>query len=91
MSRHPAVFVWGMLVAATAASWWLGLHHGKSYTTVTAAATLILLITFIKVYLVGMYFMEIRHARNVLVRLFVAWTVVTCAATIGLYLFATLI
>jgi hypothetical protein len=86
--RHPAVIVWGLLVAATVTSGWLGLHHGVSSTTVTVAGTFILVITFVKIHLVGMYFMEVRHAPKFLVGLFATWTVATCAVTIGFYIFA---
>lgn len=71
---------------ATALSWWLGGDHdiGMNARALTMAA--IAVVAFVKVHLVGMYFMQLRHAPAMLRFSFMAWTVVTCALVIGLFL-----
>jgi caa(3)-type oxidase subunit IV len=58
--RTPATGVWVVLIVATAATWTLGTNHGFGNHTLASVA--ILLIAFIKVRLVGLYFMELRDA-----------------------------
>jgi hypothetical protein len=53
------------------------------------AVVIIAVVAFVKVHLVGMYFMELRHAPRVLKFSFSAWTVLTCAIVVGLYLAAS--
>jgi caa(3)-type oxidase subunit IV len=84
--RTPATAVWVILIAATAMSWSLGTQHGMSNHQL--ASVIILLIAFIKVRLVGMYFMELREAPNVLRGLFEAYCVVVCALLLGVFIFA---
>ncbi|MFZ0715811.1 cytochrome C oxidase subunit IV family protein [Mycobacterium sp.] len=49
------------------------------------ASVIILLIAFIKVRLVGMYFMELREAPNVLRGLFEAYCVIVCSLLLGVF------
>jgi len=56
----PIGLVWGVLVAATAVSWFFGTDHGPLGRSATAA--IVLTVAFVKVRLVGLYFMEIRDA-----------------------------
>jgi hypothetical protein len=67
--------VWAVLVGATLASWLLG---GGNAVVVAVA--------FLKVRLVGLYFMELRTAPVPLRVLFEGWVVVTCGVLIALYL-----
>lgn len=67
--------VWAVLVAATLASWSLG---GGNAVVVAVA--------FVKVRLVGLYFMELRTAPLPLRGLFEGWVLVTGAVLIGLCL-----
>ena len=83
--RTPATAVWLVLVTATAVSWALGSQHGTHNHAL--ASVIILLIAFIKVRLVGMYFMELREAPNVLRGLFEAYCLVVCALLLGVFLF----
>jgi len=83
--RTPATAVWVVLIAATAASWTLGSQHGVHGHTL--ASVIILLIAFIKVRLVGLYFMELREAPIVLRGLFEAYCLAVCALLIGVFLF----
>jgi caa(3)-type oxidase subunit IV len=83
--RTPATAVWLILIAATGVSWALGSQHGTHDHRF--ASVIILLIAFVKVRLVGMYFMELREAPNVLRGLFEAYCLVVCALLLGVFLF----
>jgi caa(3)-type oxidase subunit IV len=84
--RTPATAVWVVLILATITSWMLGTDHGISNHTYASVA--ILLIAFIKVRLVGLYFMELREAPLVLRGIFEAYCVIVCSAVTGLFLLA---
>jgi hypothetical protein len=77
------VVVWLVLVAATVASWTVGINHGIDYRLSTA---LVLVVTFVKVNLVGMNFMELREAVLPLRAIFNAFCIVVCVGLIGMYL-----
>jgi caa(3)-type oxidase subunit IV len=83
--RTPATAVWVVLITATAASWTLGTQHGVHGHTL--ASVIILLIAFIKVRLVGMYFMELREAPTVLRGLFEAYCLIVCALLLAVFIF----
>jgi hypothetical protein len=76
--------VWLVLVAATLASWSLGSGHGSSGAQ--AASLAVLVVAFLKVRLVGLYFMELRAAPVPLRMAFEAWVVVVGGVLAGLYL-----
>jgi caa(3)-type oxidase subunit IV len=84
--RTPATGIWIVLILATVTSWVLGTEHGINNHTLASAA--ILLIAFIKVRLVGLYFMELREAPTVLRGLFDAYCVIVCTLVIGVFLLA---
>ena len=86
---HPAVLAWALLMLATAVSWWLGSDHGLVGDAAGLAVAIIAVVAFVKVYLVGMYFMELRHAPRVLRLAFNAWVVLTCLLVTGLYIAAS--
>lgn len=65
--------VWAMLVAATALVWFVGADHGVGDGDVAVFAVLAL--TFVKVWLVGLHFMELRAAPPLLRRLFEGYCV----------------
>jgi hypothetical protein len=46
------------------------------------------MVAFVKARLIGLYFMDLRHAPTALRVLFEAWCVAVCGTVIGLYLFA---
>jgi caa(3)-type oxidase subunit IV len=79
--RTPATAVWVVLITATAVSWTLGTQNHE------LASVIILLIAFIKVRLVGRYFMELREAPNVLRGLFDAYCLIVCTLLLGVFLF----
>ncbi|WP_433518224.1 cytochrome C oxidase subunit IV family protein [Nonomuraea sp. CA-143628] len=74
--------VWLVLMAATVVSWYLGDGHG----TRRLATVVVLAVAFVKVYLVGRYFMELREAPRVLRLLFGAWTLVVCAVLVAIFI-----
>ena len=84
--RTPATAVWVVLITATAVSWTLGTQHGTHNHEL--ASVIILLIAFIKVRLVGMYFMELREAPDVLRGLFEAYCAIVCTVVVSVFLFA---
>ncbi|WP_226358632.1 cytochrome C oxidase subunit IV family protein [Pseudonocardia sp. ICBG601] len=70
--------VWVGLMAVTILSWYWADTHDLSSLVNSG----IILLAFIKVYLVGHYFMELRNAPPLLRVTFTAWCVVICAALI---------
>jgi caa(3)-type oxidase subunit IV len=84
--RTRATAIWAVLIVATVASWTLGTDHG--FNNYTAASVVILLIAFIKVRLVGLYFMELREAPTALRILFEAYCAVVCTVVVTVFLFA---
>ncbi|WP_354698901.1 hypothetical protein DSM112329_04599 [Paraconexibacter sp. AEG42_29] len=80
-TRLFAVYV--VLVAATCVSWILGADHGSgSHTTVAA---IVLVVAFVKVWLVGHEFMELGGALQPLKGIFEAYVVVVLAVLLVLY------
>jgi Prokaryotic Cytochrome C oxidase subunit IV len=82
--RSRITVVWLALIAATLASWLLGVGHELP---INYAAITILVIAFFKVHLVGRYFMELRHAPVALLAVFEAWTVLVAVVLLSLYLY----
>lgn len=83
LARNYVVVAWAILVALTAVSWWLGTDNGPG---VEAATSVILVVAFGKVLLVGHSFMELRRAAPVLWLAFAGWCAAICAALVTLYL-----
>ena len=84
--RTPATAIWMVLIVATMTSLALGTEHGINSHNL--ASTAILLIAFIKVRLVGLYFMELRDAPTVLRSLFEAYCVIVCTLVTAVFLWA---
>lgn len=80
-----SVVVWAALVVATLISWSVGIDHGIDYRISTV---LVLLVTLVKVYLVGMNFMELREAPSWLRASFNATCAGICTALAAIYLAA---
>jgi hypothetical protein len=78
--------IWFVLIAATLLSVWLGTDHGL--TSSAGRSILIFVVAFIKIRLVGLYFMELRDAPLALRGIFEGYCVVVCALLIGFYLLA---
>lgn len=81
--KKTLLLAWVVLVVSTAISWFVGDDHGLG--SGDAAAWAVIAIAFAKVWLVGLHFMELRHAPPVLRRLFEGWVVVVPVALAVLY------
>jgi caa(3)-type oxidase subunit IV len=77
--------VWLVLIAATLISWKVGTDHGVH---AHLATVIVLLVAFIKVRLVGLYFMELRESPLPLRLIFEGYCVVVCTTLIIMYLAA---
>lgn len=77
---------WFVLMLLTAVSWWLGADHEMAGLGKDFAMVSILVVTFVKIYVVGHAFMELREAAPWLQNLFRAWSFVLCIALIAMYL-----
>ncbi|WP_051098357.1 cytochrome C oxidase subunit IV family protein [Sporichthya polymorpha] len=73
---------WLALIAATLIAWWVGTDHGLSDPT--AAASLVLGVAVVKIYLIGMEFMELRHADPRLRTAFAAYCALVGVGLIGM-------
>lgn len=80
--RNRAGFSWLVLIAATLISWAVGAEHG----TGSLVAVAVLGIAAIKVRLIGLDFMELRHAPIPLRVVFECYCVAVWAVLSGLYL-----
>ncbi|MGB3352839.1 MAG: cytochrome C oxidase subunit IV family protein [Mycobacterium sp.] len=81
--RNRAGASWLVLIAATLVSWMVGADHG----TGSMAAVVVLAIAAFKVRLVGLDFMELRHAPIPLRAAFECYCVGMWALLSALYLF----
>jgi hypothetical protein len=77
---------WGILVLATAVSWWFGTGHGLEAASVEGGSVAILALAFAKIGLVGHSFMELRHSMPKLEAIFLGWCAAICAMLIVMYL-----
>jgi ABC-type Fe3+ transport system permease subunit len=69
-------------MGATGVAWWLGgVARDIRFTTQIFVAGVIIT-AFVKVWMVGLQFMEIKSAPRLLRYLFEGWTVALCAALI---------
>ena len=79
--RNRAGLSWLILVAATLVSWLVGAEHG----TGSLVAVVVLAIAAVKIRLVGLDFMELRHAPTALRVAFESYCVALWAVLAGLY------
>jgi len=68
--RTNASLIWVLLCALTIVSWALGTNHGAGAGHHLPASLVIFAVAVFKVRLVGLYFMELKTAPNVLRGLF---------------------
>lgn len=78
--------VWVLLLGATVVAWQLGSDHGVGDTR--TAAVVILVIAFVKVRMVGRYFMEIRESPIALAVIFDGWLIAVASTVIALFCLA---
>lgn len=84
--RTPATFVWLCLMLATAASMWIAVDRGLAGPGL--ATTIVISIALVKAGLVGLFFMELRHAPWPLRGAFYGWCLACAAAILGVYFIA---
>lgn len=80
-SRYQAV--WLLMVLAVGVSWLFGTDRIESNSTVTT--TVVIVVAYVKIRLVGRYFMELRVAPLVLRAVFETYCVVVCSVILTLY------
>jgi heme/copper-type cytochrome/quinol oxidase subunit 4 len=81
--RNRISLIWLVLIAATLISWWIGTGDAANPQLGTAA---VFVVVFIKVRLIGLYFMELRDAPLPLRLLFEGYCLVVCATLLAMYL-----
>ncbi len=80
-----ATVVWMLLVAATATTFYLGEEHPFAGSSVGLAASIAIVIGIGKATLIGLEFMELRHATRGLRAAFLAWCAVLGAGCLLLH------
>ena len=80
--RTRISFVWLLLVLATLLSW--GMGHGVGLDDPAHIRATVIIVAFIKVRLVILDFMEIRHAPLAMRATAEAWILLVCAALLAL-------
>jgi caa(3)-type oxidase subunit IV len=83
--KNRISLIWLALIAATLITWQIGTNDSGNPQLGTVA---VLLVAFIKVRLVGLYFMELRDAPLPLRLLFESYCLIVCTALILMYLAA---
>lgn len=84
--RQAPTLVWLILSGATFLSWWFGTGHAAhAQDQIVPTMMGLIVLAFVKVRLVIMYFMEIRHAPLPLRLICEAWVLLVCAALLILY------
>lgn len=84
--RNRVSAVWFVLIAATLLSFALGTGHGID--SHQAASVVIMLVAFLKMFLVGTYFMELREAPNALRGVFLGYCLLVFSVVTGMFLLA---
>ena len=78
--NDATTLAWLILMVATGLGWWLG-QAGKTGAQGMALATAgVIIVAFVKVWIVGFQFMELRHAPRWLRHAFDAWIIAVCLA-----------
>jgi heme/copper-type cytochrome/quinol oxidase subunit 4 len=81
--KSRITLVWSLLIGATLVSWRVGTDGGLD---AQLATTIVVLVAFIKVRLIGLYFMELREAPLPLRVIFEGYCAAVCTVVIIMYL-----
>ena len=81
-----ATATWVALMIATGITWWLGADHAAKATSGRLLVAMAVPVAFLKVYLIGSEFMEVRTAPLALRVAFGAWASCMALVLTGLYL-----
>ena len=84
--RQQPTAVWAVLVTVTCLSWWLGRGGHLAPSTNVVTSVTVLLVAFVKIRLVGLYFMELKNAPLALRAIFESYVTVVGGLIIGMYL-----
>ena len=76
--------VGALLVALTVGSYVLGIDHMLGFSRL--ALSMVLIIAFVKAWLVTQFFMDIRHSPAWLKVLVDGWVILTGAAVVGMFI-----
>lgn len=82
-TKTTAIVVGVVLAVLTAGSYLLGIDHLLGFSRLAMAV--ILVVAFVKVFLVTQYFMDIRRSPTWLKLIVHGWTILTAGIVIGLY------
>lgn len=77
---------WLVLVGSTLLGWWLGHTVHSAQGDVRLATAGVLIVAFVKTWIVGFQFMELRHAPWWLRHSFDVWVIAMCVALLILCL-----
>jgi heme/copper-type cytochrome/quinol oxidase subunit 4 len=83
--KNRISLIWLVLITATLISWWIGTGDAATPQLGTAA---VFIVVFIKIRLIGLYFMELREAPLPLRLLFEGYCLIVCTALLVMYLAA---
>lgn len=78
--------VWLALVLATLFSWWTAAGQPFASSAAQFGGAIAVAVGFAKVWLIGMHFMDLRHAPSLLRRAFAAWTLLVGGMVVALVL-----
>jgi hypothetical protein len=78
--------IWLILILASFLTWWLGTNDSRDQLSDRVMIAAVIVIAFLKAYLVGMEFMEVRGAPAVLRGLLTGWVGLLAVAVTTLYL-----
>jgi len=81
--RNRISLIWFVLIAATLISWRIGTGDAANPQLGTAA---VFVVVFVKVRLIGLYFMELRDAPLPLRLLFEGYCLIVCSTLLAMYL-----
>jgi len=80
---NRTTLIWLLLIAATALSWQMG--HGLGFSDSRHAGVAILVVALVKVRLVILEFMELRHAPRFMRYAAEVWTLGVCTVLVTLF------
>jgi hypothetical protein len=78
--------IWLILILASFLTWWLGTNDSRDQQSDRVMIVAVVVIAFLKAYLVGMEFMEVRGAPALLRGLLTGWVGLLAVAVTTLYL-----
>ena len=77
---------WLILVVATGVGWWLAQAGQANIQGVRLTTAGVIVVAFIKVWIIGFQFMELRYAPRWLRHAFDAWIITVCVVLLSVWL-----